>query len=137
MLSKFLATALVATLIVAGLYYFVTEKKVANLEVEVDNQRKMNAAFEVRDKEQARTIEKLQSDFKKTAEALQAQSARNAEIQAEMNRYLDIFKRHDLTKLAAAKPGLIEKKVNKGTKNVFDSIEKDSDISSSITGSTK
>lgn len=137
MLSKFLATALVATLIVAGLYYFVTEKKVANLEVEVDNQRKMNAAFEVREKEQAKTIEKLQSDFKKTAEALQAQSARNAEIQAEMNRYLDIFKRHDLTKLAAAKPGLIEKKVNKGTKNVFDSIEKDSDISSSITGSTK
>ena len=43
-----------------------------------------------------------------------------------MNRYLDIFKRHNLTKLAAAKPGLIEPRVNKGTKDVFDSIEKDS-----------
>ena len=47
-------------------------------------------------------------------------------IEAEMNRYLDIFKRHDLTKLAAAKPGLLEPRVNKGTKNVFDSIEEDS-----------
>ena len=40
-----------------------------------------------------------------------------------MNRYLDIFRRHNLTKLAAAKPGLIEKRVNKGTKEVFDAIE--------------
>jgi hypothetical protein len=36
---------------------------------------------------------------------------------------LDIFKRHNLTKLAAAKPGLLEPRINKGTKNVFDSIE--------------
>jgi len=43
-----------------------------------------------------------------------------------MSRYLDIFKRHNLTKLAAAKPGLIEPRVNKGTKDVFDSIEEDS-----------
>ena len=43
--------------------------------------------------------------------------------QQEMNRYLDIFKRHNLTKLAAAKPGLLEPRINKGTKNVFDSIE--------------
>ena len=43
-----------------------------------------------------------------------------------MNRYLDIFKRHNLTKLAAAKPGLIESRVNKATKEVFDGIENDS-----------
>ena len=40
-----------------------------------------------------------------------------------MNRYLDIFKRHNLTKLAIAKPGLLEPRINNGTKNVFDSIE--------------
>ena len=43
-----------------------------------------------------------------------------------MNRYLDIFKRHNLTKLAAAKPGLIETRVNNGTKEVFEGIEQDS-----------
>jgi len=36
-----------------------------------------------------------------------------------------VFKRHDLSKLAFAKPGLIQTRVNKGTKDVFDSIEKD------------
>ena len=44
----------------------------------------------------------------------------------DKNRYLDIFKRHNLTKLAAAKPGLIESRVNKATKEVFDGIENDS-----------
>lgn len=48
------------------------------------------------------------------------------EIQVEMNRYLDIFARHNLTKLASAKPGLIEKRANNATKQVFDSIEDDS-----------
>ena len=48
------------------------------------------------------------------------------QIQVEMNRYLDIFKRHNLSKLAAAKPGLIEKRANKATKGVFDGIENDS-----------
>jgi hypothetical protein len=52
--------------------------------------------------------------------------ARNSEIESEMNRYLGIFKRHNLGKLAAAKPGLIEPRINKGTKDVFDQIEKDS-----------
>ena len=49
-----------------------------------------------------------------------------------MNRYLDIFKRHNLSKLAAAKPGLIEKRVNNGTKEVFDGIEQDSRIIDSL-----
>jgi hypothetical protein len=48
---------------------------------------------------------------------------KSQEAQREMNRYLDIFKRHNLTKLAIAKPGLIEPRINNGTKNVFDSIE--------------
>ena len=48
---------------------------------------------------------------------------KSQEAQKEMNRYLDIFKRHNLTKLAAAKPGLLEPRINNGTKNVFESIE--------------
>ena len=43
-----------------------------------------------------------------------------------MNRYLRYIQRHNLSKLAAAKPGLIEKRVNNATKEVFDGIEQDS-----------
>ena len=75
---------------------------------------------------QEEAIASLQNDFAKQTTALNNLQSKNNEIELEMNRYLDIFKRHNLTKLAAAKPGLIEPRVNKATKEVFDGIEQDS-----------
>ena len=92
----------------------------------------LNQAFELRDQEQKLTIETLQTDFEQQTKGLLDLQSKNQEIQLEMNRYLDIFKRHELSKLAAAKPGLIEKRVNNGTKQVFDSIEQDSRIIDSL-----
>ena len=85
-----------------------------------------NQAFELRDQEQKLTIEAQQESFATQTSALNNMTARNAEIEGEMSRYLDIFRRHNLNKLALAKPGLIETRVNNGTKDVFDSIESDS-----------
>ena len=85
-----------------------------------------NQAFELRDQEQRLTIEAQQESFATQTSALNNMTARNAEIEGEMSRYLDIFRRHNLNKLALAKPGLIETRVNNGTKDVFDSIENDS-----------
>lgn len=85
----------------------------------------LNDAYQLRDAEQKAAIENLQNDFTLQTNSLLALQSKNQEIEAEMSRYLDIFKRHNLSKLAIAKPGLIETRVNKGTKDVFDSIEKD------------
>ena len=85
----------------------------------------LNDAFELRDAEQKAAIENLQNDFTLQTNSLLELQSKNQEIEAEMSRYLDIFKRHNLSKIAIAKPGLIETRVNNGTKNVFDSIEKD------------
>ena len=85
-----------------------------------------NLAFQVRDQEQTATIKAQQESFARQSQALNSLTSRNAEIEGEMNRYLDIFKRHNLNKLAIAKPGLIEKRVNDGTKKVFETIEEDS-----------
>lgn len=85
----------------------------------------LNQAFELRNQEQKLAIESLQNNFTLQTNSLLQIQSRNQEIEQEMSRYLDIFKRHNLTKLASAKPGLIEPRINKGTKDVFDSIEKD------------
>ena len=86
----------------------------------------LNKAFELRDQQQKAAIKSLQNDFKVQTEGLLDIQKKNQQIEQEMNRYLDIFKRHNLSKLAAAKPGLIETRVNNGTKEVFESIEQDS-----------
>lgn len=104
-----------------GAYVYVQD-----LQERVQVLRENNAKLEVAFESQKAEHEALQQDFALQTESLNELSVAKAAIQAEMSRYLDIFKRHNLTKLAAAKPGLIEKRVNKGTKDVFDSIEADS-----------
>ena len=87
---------------------------------------KLNAAYEVRDAEQKKTIETMQSNFAKTTAELNGLQTRNQQYEEEMAEYLDIFRRHNLAKLASAKPGMIETRVNNKTKEVFDGIEEDS-----------
>jgi len=90
------------------------------------NLKAENMAYELKHAAQEEAIEQLQNDFELQGNALMNIQSKSQEIQNEMNRYLDIFKRHNLSKLAAAKPGLIEPKANKATKEVFDGIEEDS-----------
>ena len=114
-MSKILI-GVIAVLLLSNYFFWNQNNKLSSL----------NQAFELRDKEQKAAIESLQNDFTLQTNSLLEIQNRNQQIQQEMNRYLDIFKRHDLTRLAAAKPGLIQPRINKGTKDVFDSIEEDS-----------
>ena len=99
----------------------------------VENNVKLESAIQM----QEEAISSLQNDFALQTSQLNELQVKGQEIQKEMNRYLDIFKRHNRTKLAAAKPGLIEPKVNKATKEVFDGIENDSrDIDAADDGLT-
>jgi type VI protein secretion system component VasK len=88
----------------------------------IENNAKLMTATQL----QEETISQLQNDMRLQTESLLNLQSKNQDIELEMNRYLDIFKRHNLTKLAAAKPGLIETRANKATKEVFDGIEQDS-----------
>tara|TARA_B100000768_G_C11225399_1_gene352525 strand:- start:525 stop:920 length:396 start_codon:yes stop_codon:yes gene_type:complete len=97
-----------------GSYYLYSQNQVLTAN---------NAALESAVATQEDAIANMQNDFALQTKELGALQAKSQETQMEMNRYLDIFKRHNLTKLASAKPGLLEPRINKGTKNVFDSIE--------------
>ena len=120
-MSKILLGVIVVLISICGFLYWQNSSLAS-----------LNQAFELRDQEQKLTIKTLQNDFEQQTKGLLDLQSKNQSIQLEMNRYLDIFKRHNLSKLAAAKPGLIEKRVNNGTKEVFDSIEKDSRIIDSL-----
>ena len=106
-------------------YKMTTDREIAELKATIATQGSLLVAFETREAEQARTIEAMENNLKKTTEALGTLNTRNSEIEAENKRYLSIFARHDLAKLAVAKPGLIETRINKGTASVFRSIEED------------
>ena len=85
-----------------------------------------NIALEGAIAQQEEAMKVMKKSYEKQGKALNQLSSRNAQIEQEMNQYMDIFRRHNLNKLAIAKPGMIEKRANDATKAVFESIENDS-----------
>tara|TARA_Y100001970_G_scaffold293017_1_gene437227 strand:- start:3427 stop:3822 length:396 start_codon:yes stop_codon:yes gene_type:complete len=76
--------------------------------------------------QQEEAIAVMKESYENQGKALNQLASKNAQIEAEMNGYLDIFRRHNLNKLAIAKPGMIETRANEQTSAVFESIENDS-----------
>ena len=85
-----------------------------------------NMQLEIAVAEQEEAIKVIKESYEKQGAALNQLASKNAQIEAEMNGYLDIFRRHNLNKLAIARPGMIETRANDQTKAVFESIENDS-----------
>ena len=111
--------ALITIILVLGLgsYYLYTQNETLK-----ENNQKLEYAVA----EQQAAMNVMKENFEKQGKALNNLASRNAQIEQEMNSYLDIFRRHNLNQLAIAKPGMIEKRINDGTAQVFESIENDS-----------
>ena len=117
----------------AGAYGYHTleigkrETAIAQLEknnvVLKENSARLETALET----ETASREQAEKNLKVQLEAVGKLTEANTAMQEEMDDYLSIFKRHDLTKLARVKPGLIEPRINNGTKKVFEQIEKDSE----------
>lgn len=108
----------------AGFMYY--NLSVVPMKNKLEEQSKVIIAQDLRDQEQKATIEAIQNNLAKTSQELTGLQVRNQAYETEMNEYMDIFRRHNLSKLASAKPGMIEKRANTRTKEAFDAIEADS-----------
>ncbi len=97
------------------------------------NQNETNKAYlleeKVKNSELTVALEETKNSLTNQIQQMTALQAKNQQYEAEMNEYLDIFRRHNIAQLASAKPGMIEKRANDRTKEVFDEIE---DISERI-----
>ena len=85
-----------------------------------------NVKLESAVQQQKETIAAVQEAAKVQTQSLQNLQRGYNQIEAEKNQYLAIFAKHNLDRLALAKPGLIELRVNKATAQVFEDIENDS-----------
>ena len=128
-MSKILLGIMGAMGVSMFLYY---QFAVVPMKNKIEEQTKVILAQELRDKEQKAPIESLQTNMKKTSEALKGLQVKNQKYEEDMSEYLDIFRRHNVAKLASAKPGLIEIRFNNGTKEVFNAIQEDSNRISSL-----
>ena len=74
--------------------------------------------------EQEAAIESLQQDFATQTEALQQQTIMSQKAQSELNRYGDFIRNYKLTAKILEDPVEMQRKINNGTKHIFEDIEK-------------
>jgi hypothetical protein len=85
--------------------------------------------------ENSAKLEQAASTQKQTIETLVADAAKFQELNRELNTKLesandykntliDKLRKHNLAALSLKKPGLVERKINNGTKKLFESLEK-------------
>jgi len=122
-MSKILIGIIVAMGFTGMMYY---QFSVVPMKNKLEEQTKVILAQDLRDQEQKAAIEAIQDNLEKTSNSLRGLQVQNQQYETQMSEYMDIFSRHNIAKLASAKPGLIETRINNGTKEVFDAIEADS-----------
>lgn len=112
-----------------GAHKFIVNEKDARIEQlqrQVDVTTQQNVALQTAAQTNEQTIRSMETQMREQAVNVGALTEKNSQLQADKDQYLKIFRDHDFTKLARAKPGLIQPRVNKGTADVFRQIEQDS-----------
>lgn len=119
---------LVGGLAYAAHWFIVNEKdnRINQLQTNVDQLTVNNVALQAAAEQNEATIRSMESQMAAQVAQISQLTNLNSQIQKERDDYLSIFRRHDLTKLARAKPGLIETRINRGTQEAFRQIEEDS-----------
>ena len=109
---------------VAGTILFGGYKFVTNMQDTIEQQANTIA-------QQQTALATTNETLNKFKQSLERQSALNAELDKALKEaevYVNSIRskliRHDLETLAEQKPGLIEKRINDGTKKVFDDLKR-------------
>ena len=108
---------LVGGVVYGGWYYYKdTQARIATL---TENSAKLEIAAQT----QKQTIDTLQADAKKYAKLNNELQTKLEKANDYKNTLLGKLRKHNLTKLSAQKPALIEKKINNASKRLLESFE--------------
>ena len=126
-----LVLGLVGGVIYGGLYYYKdTQARIAIL---TENSAKLEQAPNT----QKQTIDTLVEDAEKYRELNKELKTKLEAANEYKNKLIGKLRKHDLAKLSMQKPKMVEKRINNGTKRLFESLEKLTSISSNSDTSSK
>ena len=107
-------------LVLAGLsYYLWNENGVLKAN---------NAKLEIAIQTQEEAIATLQNDFALQSTQLNEMTVKSQAAQRELNRYSDFIRNYRLTAKILDNPVEMERKINNGTKHIFEEIEELSNV---------
>ena len=102
-----------------GAYYYYKDTQ-ARIAILTENSAKLEQAANT----QKQTIDTLVEDAAKYRELNKELNTKLEAANEYKNTLIDKLRKHDLAKLSLQKPGMVEKRINNGTKRLFESLEK-------------
>ena len=111
--SMMLLALLVSSSLVSAWYYKYSQDIIMTLQTN-------NAKLEVAITTQKETITSMKENFERQAAALTGLSLANQSLNDEKDALSTKSMKHDLEELSRRKPVLIERRINSGTKTLFD-----------------
>ena len=102
-----------------GAYYYYKDTQ-ARIAILTENSAKLEQAANT----QKETIDTLVADAKKYDQLNKELNIKLDAANDYKNTLIDKLRKHNLAKLSLQKPGLVEKKINRATKKLFNSFEK-------------
>ena len=115
-----------------GAYYYYKDTQ-ARIAVLTENSAKLEQATNT----QKQTIDTLVEDAAKYRELNKELNTKLEAANDYKNKLIDKLRKHDLAKLSLQEPGMVEKRINNGTKRLFESLEKLTSIPSDSDTSPK
>ena len=108
---------LVGGVVYGGWYYYKDTQ--ARIQILTEN----SAKLEIATQQQEMTINTLVDDAEKYRELNKELNTKLEAANDYKNDLISKLRKHDLSRLSQQKPGLVEKKINNGTKKLFESFE--------------
>jgi len=109
---------------VGGVYWYVTstQQRLVELGAQIEQAEEQNRQTEEELSAAQQTIQQMLRDseaLRRREQILREEMTRAEDRSTEL---LNLLRDHDLTKLTRARPGLIERRINDGTEDVFEDL---------------
>ena len=104
--------------VIYGAYYYYNDTQ-ARIAILTENSAKLEQATNT----QKQTIDTLVEDAEKYRELNKDLNIKLEAANEYKNKLIGKLRKHDLAKLSMQKPGMVEKRINNGTKRLFKSFE--------------
>ena len=119
--QKKLSKILIGVILILSLatYYFYSQNQIL-----VTN----NAALKGAVATQEEAIQSMKADFELQTQQLQDLSVKSQKAQRELNRYTQFIQNYELASKILNDPVEMERKINNGTKHIFEEIEELSNV---------
>lgn len=117
-LERYFLIGIIVASLVGGAYAYVSWQS-----SKIEDLIKDNATLTVVAERNAKTVDRLKLQAAQQVEKNNKLAVALNKSEKTREEMLRIFRDHDLTNLATQKPGLIERRINDGTRKAFDDLE--------------